>query len=130
MRVLVDTQCWLWMHLRPERLSATARTILAAERTELHLSAASVWEIAIKHGIGKLDLPLPLAEYVLSRLERSRTMVLAIDHHHALRVASLPPHHRDPFDRIIVAQAQVERLPIVTADRQLEAYDVALLGLE
>ena len=130
MRVLADTQCWLWMHLAPERLRHEVRQLLASGSTELYLSAASIWEMAIKHGIGKLRLPLPLTDYVLSRLERSTTLVLPVDHHHALRVAGLPPHHRDPFDRILVAQAQVERLAIVTADPQLAAYDVDLIGLE
>ncbi len=130
MKLLVDTQCWLWMHSAPERLPASVRRVLASAASSLFLSSASIWEMAIKAGIGKLRLPLPLNEYVLTRLEQSRTDVLPIDHHHALRVAGLPPHHRDPFDRMLVAQAQVEDWPIVTTDPQLAAYDVEVIGLE
>jgi len=127
MRVLIDTQCWLWMQATPERLPARARALLETTGHEVYLSAASIWEMAIKAGLGRLRLPLPIDEYVHSRLEQSETRVLPIDHHHALRVASLPPHHRDPFDRILVAQAQVERWPIITSDRQLASYDVELI---
>ena len=130
MKVLVDTQCWLWMQAAPERLSDRCRDVLAHASHEVFLSAASIWEMAIKVGVGKLRLPLPIHEYVHTRLEQSRTGILPIDHHHALRVAGLPPHHRDPFDRMLVAQAQVERWPIVTADRQLAAYDVELIGVD
>ncbi len=130
MKVLVDTQCWLWMHADPDRLPARVRTLLASRSTHLLLSAASVWEMAIKTGLGKLRLPLPLDEYVLTRLEQSQTDILPIHHHHALRVHGLPPHHRDPFDRMLVAQAQVERLPIVTTDEQLANYDVEVIGTQ
>ncbi len=130
MKLLIDTQCWLWMHADPERLPARARSLLASRSTQVLLSAASIWEMAIKTGAGKLRLPLPLDEYVITRIEQSHTEVLAVDHHHALRVSGLPPHHRDPFDRMLVAQAQVERVPIVTTDRQLSAYDVELIGVE
>ena len=130
MNVLVDTQCWLWMQSAPERLPARARDVVAGTGHQVFLSAASIWEMAIKTGLGKLRLPLPLDEYVHTRLEQSRTNVLPIDHYHALRVAGLPPHHRDPFDRMLVAQAQVERWPIVTVDRQLADYDVEVIGTD
>ena len=127
MRILLDTQCWLWMLSAPERLSAPARERLTAPQHDLFLSAASAWEIAIKHSIGRLTLPMGPAEYVRSRLERSRTQPLAITHDHALQVATLPPHHRDPFDRLLIAQAQIERLVIMTADRQFSAYEVEVI---
>jgi PIN domain nuclease of toxin-antitoxin system len=129
-KVLVDTQCWLWMQASPERLPSSARQVLEGARADVFLSAVSIWEMAIKIGIGKLRLPLPISEYVHTRLEQSRTGILPIDHHHALRVAALPPHHRDPFDRMLVAQAQVERWPIVTVDRQLALYEVELIGAD
>ena len=124
MRVLLDTQYWLWMASAPERLSPRARTIVESIDNELFLSAGSAWEIAIKHALGKLQLPEPPDRYVPSRMSALGTSPLPIEHAHALRVATLPSHHRDPFDRLLVAQAQIERLPILTADRIFERYDV------
>lgn len=126
MTLLVDTQCWLWMLADPDRLSRRARRLIASNRGELYLSAASAWEIAIKYGIGKLRLPADPVEYVTSRMEPSGVASLPIMHAHALQVARLPPHHRDPFDRLIVAQAQVEKLAVLTSDRQLEPYDIRI----
>ena len=124
MRILVDTQCWLWIASAPERLSARARALVEATERELFLSAASAWEIAIKHALGKLRLPEAPADYVPSRLDALRMKPLAIEHAHALRVSGLPHHHRDPFDRLLVAQAQIDGLSILTADRVFAAYDV------
>ncbi len=127
MRILVDTQCWLWMNAAPERLSRGVVRQLTAANTTLFLSAASAWEIAIKYGLGRLQLPEPPAPYVVSRLRQTRTTPLGVSLEHALRVAELPPHHRDPFDRLLVAQAQIERLPVLTADRQLGLYDIDII---
>ena len=91
---------------------------------ELLLSAASSWEIAVKYALGKLPLPVPPLEYVPSRMAATRVVGLAVEHAHALQVSVLAAHHRDPFDRLLVAQAIVERIPILTADAQLAAYDV------
>lgn len=124
MRLLVDTQCWLWMSLAPERFSPRARRIVEDTSHTLYLSAASAWEISIKHGLGRLHLPEPPATYVPSRLAALGVHPLAIEPTHALRVSALPPLHRDPFDRILVAQGQEENLVILTADRAIEAYDV------
>jgi PIN domain nuclease of toxin-antitoxin system len=115
------------MSLDPERLSPGSRALLGDGETDVLLSSASVWEIAIKHALGKLRLPEPPDRYVPSRVIQTRTTPLAIDHAHAVRVGSLPRHHRDPFDRILIAQAQVERVRIMTADPVFEAYDVELL---
>lgn len=127
MKILLDTQCWLWMAASPERFSAAARALVEASDNELCLSAASAWEIAIKYALGKLRLPEPPARYVPSRLDALRTLALPIEHGHALHVATLPPHHRDPFDRLLVAQAQVEDLPILTADPLLSRYEVTTI---
>lgn len=128
MRILLDTQCWLWMAAFPEKLSPRTRELVEDERHELYLSAASAWEIAIKHSLGKLQLPESPERYVMNRCDRLRTEPLPIDHAHALRVATLPPHHRDPFDRLLVAQAQIEGLPILTSDQVFGRYDVDLLS--
>ena len=128
MRILLDTQCWLWMAASPEKLSAHARSLVETTEHELLLSAASAWEIAIKHALGKLRLPEPPARYVPTRLETLGTVPLPIEHDHALRVAALPSHHRDPFDRLLVAQAQIEDLPILTADDVFGSYDVTVIA--
>lgn len=128
MRILLDTQCWLWMAAFPEKLSPRTRELVEDERHQLYLSAASAWEIAIKHSLGKLQLPESPERYVMNRCDRLRTEPLPIDHAHALRVATLPSHHRDPFDRLLVAQAQIEGLPILTSDQVFRHYDVDLLS--
>jgi len=130
MRILVDTQCWLWMSLAPERFSARARRIVEDTSQTLYLSAASAWEIAIKHALGKLRLPEPPASYVPSRLASLGVRPLAIELSHTLRVAALPPHHRDPFDRLLVAQAQAEGLVILSSDPAIRAYDVDVVDAE
>jgi PIN domain nuclease of toxin-antitoxin system len=130
MRILVDTQVWLWMLAAPERLAPEARALVADGATEVLLSAASAWEIAIKVGLGKLTLPGPPEDTVPALMVRSAVTPLPVTHRHALRVATLPPHHRDPFDRLLVAQAQLEDLPLLTADPQLHAYDVRVLRAE
>ena len=127
MKLLIDTQCWLWLNALPSRLSATTLKRLEYRDTMRFLSAASVWEIAIKYAVGKLPLPERPAEYVPRRLDVTRTSALPITDRHAAHVAELPMHHRDPFDRLIIVQAQLERLPILTADPQFGAYDVELI---
>ena len=124
MRLLLDTQVWLWMVVAPDRLSPAARRLVASEENELVLSAASSWEIAIKHALGKLKLPGAPADLVPEWMTRTGVTPLAVLHRHALYVASLPPHHRDPFDRLLVAQAQIEDLAVLTADRQFDHYAV------
>jgi PIN domain nuclease of toxin-antitoxin system len=126
MRILLDTQCWLWMLASPERLSRRAKKLIQLPGTEVYLSAASAWEIAIKYGLGKLQLPADPTEYVTSRLASSGVLPLPIRHAHALHVARLPPHHRDPFDRLLIAQAQIERLTLMSADRQMKPYEIKI----
>jgi PIN domain nuclease of toxin-antitoxin system len=127
LRILLDTQVWLWMQASPSRLSEATRALLLDVGNELLLSAASSWEIAIKYALGKLTLPTVPSEYVPSRMQASGTTGMDIHHDHVLQTAILPHHHGDPFDRLLVAQAQLERVPLLTADRQLAAYDVELL---
>lgn len=126
MRILLDTHCWLWMQVDPDRFSSESRQIIEDSGNELLLSAASSWEIAIKYRLGKLPLPEPPAVYVPSRMQISGTAALHVTHSHALHVAELPRHHRDPFDRLLVSQAILERLVLLTADPQFEPYDVQL----
>ena len=123
MRILLDTHCWLWMQVNPERLSGAARELITEPSTALYLSAASSWEIAVKWRLGKLPLAEPPRSYVPSRMERQGVRGLPVGHHHCLAVADLPLHHRDPFDRMLLAQASTERLAFLTADRRLEPYE-------
>ena len=127
MRYLLDTQVWLWMVARPDRLAPSTRDLLARGEHQLFLSAASAWEIAIKHGLGKLVMPDPVDRVIPDLMQRTAVQPLVVTHAHALRVARLPPHHRDPFDRLLVAQAQLEQLPLVTADPALTPYDVEVI---
>ena len=127
MKILLDTHCWLWMAASPQRFSDRARALVEAGTNELYLSAASAWEIAIKYSLGKLRLPEPPTRYVPSRLNATGTTALPIEHSHALHVATLPPHHRDPFDRLLIAQAQLEDLPILTADPLFARYNVTTI---
>ena len=124
MTYLLDTHVWLWMLADPSRIRPDLAAELQAHQTRLLLSAASSWEIAIKWAVGRLSLPEPPATYVPSRMQRTNVESLAVTHPHALQVATLPRHHRDPFDRVLIAQAQLEGVAIVTADRALDDYDV------
>lgn len=127
MKYLLDTSVWLWSLAAPERINEQARRLLASGRAELYFSAASSWEISIKSALGRLRLPEPPARYVPKRLAAQGIRPLSITHTHALAVAELPQHHSDPFDRLLIAQARVEDMVILTADRAFEPYDVKVL---
>lgn len=127
MRFLVDTVVWLWSVARVERLNQAARDVLTDPQHELYFSAASVWEIAIKAGIGKLQLPEPPRLLIPRETARQGLRPLPVSHLHALAVYDLPPHHGDPFDRLLIAQARSEGLTLITADRDLKQYPVELL---
>lgn len=96
-------------------------------RNECFVSAASAWEISIKHSRGSLELPDKPEVYFPDRLSRFGFKPLAVQIHHALRVSSLPAHHKDPFDRLLVAQCQVEGIPLITADTQIRMYDAEVI---
>jgi PIN domain nuclease of toxin-antitoxin system len=123
MRLLLDTHVFLWTQDRPRRLGA-AREVLGDPDNERFLSTASVWEITLKWATGKLSLVEPPASYVPSRRRALVASSLPVDEEHALAVGKLPLLHRDPFDRLLVAQAQMLDLTIVTADPAVAKYDV------
>lgn len=127
MRILLDTQVWLWMLMDPDRLSRETRLTVLDPANELLLSAASTWEIAIKHGLGKLHLPGAAAVVIPEMMIATRVTPLPVLHSHTIQVADLPDHHRDPFDRLLVAQAQLEGVPIMTSDAKLAEYDVEIV---
>jgi len=127
MRILLDTHCWLWWVAEPDKLGDKARRLIEDRRNTIFLSAASSWEISIKYSIGKLNLPEPPDEFVPKRLARDSISALPIEHIHALHVASLPFHHHDPFDRMLISQSILESLPILTVDTQFDSYDIEII---
>ena len=123
MRVLLDTHAFLWFVADDDRLPPRARTAIAGAE-EAFLSMASCWEMAIKISLGKLTLTAPLERFLPEQLAINQFQVLPIDLDDAMRVAALPWHHRDPFDRLLAAQALQDRLPIVSADPAFQKYGV------
>jgi len=124
MRVLVDTHVFLWWVEGDRALPAKARAALSDQDNECLLSLVSVWELAIKAGLGKLKLALPVQRYVVEHVAANGFRILDIRMAHVGRVESLDPHHGDPFDRLLIAQALEEKLPVVTADPVFRKYGV------
>ena len=122
-RVLIDTHALLWWLTDDPALSDTARSAIADPSAEPLVSTATVWEIAIKRALGKISVPDELPDQV----ENEGFAWLTVTADHAWKVRVLPPHHRDPFDRLLVAQGLVEGIPIVTADRRFGAYGIGTL---
>ena len=126
MTLLVDTHAFLWFVAGDPRLSRAARRAIEANSESWWLSAASVWELAIKSSLKRLVLPAPAAEYIAEK-EQAGLRVLPVEWSHAAAVESLPFHHRDPFDRLLVAQAQTEKLAVVTGDPAFRKYGVRVV---
>ena len=127
MRLMLDTVAFLWFAEGSSRVSAQARELIADPANDAYLSAASAWEIAIKHGLGRLPLRVPPDRYVAEQRGRHRIDSLPVNEEAALQVGKLPDLHRDPFDRLIVAQAIVEGMTVVTPDRLIGMYPVRLV---
>jgi len=123
-RLLVDTHAFLWFVAGDSRLSARAKRRIENHENDRFLSVASIWEMAIKNSIGKLTLSISLDALVDEGAVRNGFALLDIRPDHAMAVTHLPFHHRDPFDRLLIAQALVERLTIVSSDAVLDAYPV------
>jgi PIN domain nuclease of toxin-antitoxin system len=127
MRVLLDTHAFLWWIDDSPQLSDRARATIAEGSNDLFLSAASGWEIAIKAQLGKIRVQGELDAFMAAQLHQNNISVLSIQLAHALHVASLPLLHRDPFDRLLVAQGRLEDMPILTADPLMQQYDIVTL---
>ncbi|HZP95090.1 MAG TPA: type II toxin-antitoxin system VapC family toxin [Candidatus Limnocylindria bacterium] len=127
MKLLLDTHVFLWWLTDDRRLSPRAKRAVRDGKNDVFVSAASAWEIAIKTRLGRVTLPEDAERYIADQLERNAFQVLPIRLPHALRVASLPDVHRDPFDRLLVAQALIEDLVILSEDRRLTGYPVRVL---
>jgi PIN domain nuclease of toxin-antitoxin system len=126
-KALLDTHTFLWWNAGDPQLSETVRAIIADGTNEIYLSAASAWEIAIKAALGRVSLPEPPEQYVADRLSIHHFQGLPIQLSHALRVYALPEIHRDPFDRLLIAQSQMEGMPLLTADQNIAMYELEVI---
>lgn len=124
MKVLIDTHVFLWWVMDDNRLTPYIRDFIADEGNVLYLSSVSCWEMIIKAKMGRLKLPADPAKFIPDQMIENNMSGLPIQIVHALHVYSLPDHHKDPFDRMLAAQSQVERIPIVTNDRLLADYNI------
>jgi PIN domain nuclease of toxin-antitoxin system len=122
MRLLIDTHAFLWAASDKDRLSERARSLIEDASNEIYVSSASLWEIAIKIGIGKLRLTSPYETFIAKQLAITNILVLSSSIRHYAALAALPVHHKDPFDRLIIAQSIVEATPIVSIDAKFDTY--------
>jgi len=127
MKALLDTHAFLWWITDDSRLSCRAREVIGDGRNELFLSSASGWEIAIKARLGKLDVQDDLESFIPKQMALNSINGLPVRMSHALHVYELPDHHRDPFDRMLISQAQLEDMYILTADPQIALYSVEIV---
>jgi PIN domain nuclease of toxin-antitoxin system len=126
-KALLDTHAFLWTVTDDRRLSQAARAVIADGANEIFLSAVSMWEVVLKAAAGKLHIEGRATRFLEDQIKRTRLSPLAILPSHVFRVESLPALHRDPFDRLLIAQAQVENLPLITADDEIARYAVQVV---
>jgi PIN domain nuclease of toxin-antitoxin system len=127
MKFLLDTHIFIWYVTNNQKLSLTAQQLINDGNNEILLSIVSIWEIAIKHSIGKLSFELPFEIFISQQLTVNNFDLLNIRVNHLNIVANLPLHHRDPFDRLIIAQAMVEQIPVVGTDEVFDSYPIQRL---
>ena len=127
MILLLDTHTMLWMLYEPNKLSPTVRALIADPANNLLVSICSLWELTIKIGIGKMEIPHSDVTALLQNLENFGVGLLPVIPTHLLALQQLPRHHRDPFDRILIAQAKAESIPLVTKDEDIQRYDLELI---
>ena len=127
MRVLLDTSAFLFFITDSEKLSVEARNILANMENELVLSIAGLWEIAIKASLGRLELLRPFEKLIPEQLKENEISILPIELNHLAILTKLPFHHRDPFDRLIIAQSIAEGYPIITCDSSFSGYPIEVI---
>jgi PIN domain nuclease of toxin-antitoxin system len=127
-RVLLDTNVAIWMATQPDHMSPEAVDLVLADSSVLVLSAVTPWEIAIKWRTGKLTLPEHPREWTARMAGEFGVEALPVSRTHAVGVADLPDHHSDPFDRLLIAQAQVEQIPVLTGDRVFSSYDLDVIA--
>jgi PIN domain nuclease of toxin-antitoxin system len=125
-KLLIDTHAFLWLMGEPERLSRKALGACQDRGNEIYLSVVSAWEIEIKQRLGKLRLELPLSTIIQQQQEKNNLRILTVGLEHVLALSDLPLHHADPFDRLLIAQAQVEGAYLVSSDPLFAQYPVKL----
>jgi len=126
-QILIDTQIFLWLFGNSSRISTNVRNLLINPNNTVYFSASSAWEIAIKYGNGKLQLPDKPEIFVPDRMKRAKFVWLEINHEHGLAVSKLPQIHKDPFDRLLITQAIFENLTLLSADSIFGNYSVNLI---
>jgi len=124
MKILLDTQAFIWWDSEPQRLSQRVLALCQDPENELQLSVISLWEIQIKSQLGKVRLRLPLSELVKAQQEANGMSILPLHAHHVYELEKLQPFHKDPFDRILVAQAKVEKMLLISNDEIVKKYPV------
>ena len=127
MKLLLDTHAFLWFVAGDTTIGLRGRSLIEDEANEKLVSIVSLWEIAIKSSLGKLPLAKPFAEFIPEQLERNGFEIIGLTVEHTAKVATLPLHHRDPFDRMLVAQCLVENVPLLSSDEPLDAYGIQRL---
>jgi PIN domain nuclease of toxin-antitoxin system len=127
MKILLDTHTFLWWDSSPEKLGKTVTELLSQTENVVYVSVVTAWEIQIKKQLGKLSLTVPLAELLESQQEVNDVNILQVQLNHVLALDELPFHHKDPFDRLLVAQARIEGMEIATADPVFSKYDVKVI---
>ena len=127
MKLLLDTHAFIWWDSEPQKLSAQVLALFQESSNQLLLSTASVWEMQIKLQLGKLQLERPLAELIAGQQEKNGIELLPVQLEHILALQTLPTHHKDPFDRLLIAQANIEGAVLVTADPIFAKYPVKIL---
>ena len=127
MRLLLDTHAFLWFILDDPQLSTSAKGLIAEPDNEIAISPASYWEIAIKISLNKYSLPEPYGVFMEREINANDFCILPIELKHTAALTTLPFHHRDPFDRLLIAQAMVEGIPLVSNDPALDAYSISRL---
>lgn len=127
MKLLLDTHSFLWFIAGSSHLSTQAQALIESDENQAFLSVASLWEMAIKVSLGKLSLDQPFEPFIARQLDLNGIEILGINLAHTAAVAGMPFHHRDPFDRLIIAQSQIERMPVVSGDPALDQYLITRL---
>jgi len=127
LKILLDSHCWLWWLFEPEKLSKIAIETISSSQNELYLSVASIWEMGIKFKLGKLNLPVSPEILIPQQMQIDNIFPLFISVDHAITASTLPLYHKDPFDRMLIGQSQLESMIIITNDSVFSSYDVDIL---